>query len=202
MLNIVLFGPPGAGKGTQAVSLIDKYKLIHLSTGDILRGELAAQSPLGVEAKKFMDKGELVPDEVVIGMIEGKLDQNTGAKGFIFDGFPRTKAQAAALDKLLEKKKTAITIMVALDVEKQELVNRLLGRGKVSGRADDQNIQVIENRIAVYNRETAPVIDYYSALGKYKPVNGMGSVEEIFTRLCKAIGGEDDKPKGCGCGCK
>ncbi len=202
MLNIVLFGPPGAGKGTQAVSLIDKYKLVHLSTGDILRGELAAQSPLGVEAKKFMDKGELVPDEVVIGMIEGKLDQNTGAKGFIFDGFPRTKAQAAALDKLLEKKKTAITIMVALDVEKQELVNRLLGRGKVSGRADDQDIQVIENRIAVYNRETAPVIDYYSVLGKYKPVNGMGSVEEIFARLCKAIDSPDDKPKRCGCGCK
>jgi adenylate kinase len=202
MLNIVLFGPPGAGKGTQAVSLIEKYKLVHLSTGDILRGELAAQSPLGVEAKKFMDKGELVPDEVVIGMIEGKLDQNTGAKGFIFDGFPRTKAQAAALDKLLGKKNTAITIMVALDVEKQELVNRLLGRGKVSGRADDQDIQVIENRIAVYNRETAPVIDYYSAFGKYKPVNGMGSVEEIFARLCKAIDKPEDKPTGCSCGCK
>jgi adenylate kinase len=135
-------------------------------------------------------------------MIEGKLDQNTGAKGFIFDGFPRTKAQAAALDKLLGKKNTAITIMVALDVEKQELVNRLLGRGKVSGRADDQDIQVIENRIAVYNRETAPVIDYYSALGKYKPVNGMGSVEEIFARLCKAIDSPDEKPKRCGCGCK
>lgn len=187
MLNIVLFGPPGAGKGTQAVNLIEKYKLVHLSTGDILRGELAARSPLGLEAKKFMDKGELVPDEVVIGMIEVKLDQNQVANGFIFDGFPRTKAQAGALDDLLKRKKTAISIMVALEVEKQELVNRLLGRGKVSGRADDQDISVIENRIAVYNRETAPVIDYYSGQGKFKPVDGMGTIGEIFGRLCIAI---------------
>lgn len=187
MLNIVLFGPPGAGKGTQAASLIDKYKLVHLSTGDILRGELAAKSPLGLEAKKFMDKGELVSDEVVIGMIEVKLDQNKDASGFIFDGFPRTKGQAAALDKLLEKKKTEISIMLALQVEKQELINRLMGRGKVSGRADDQDINIIENRITVYNRETSPVIDYYEAKGKFKAVNGMGTVEEIFQRLCKAI---------------
>lgn len=187
MLNIVLFGPPGAGKGTQATSLIEKYKLVHLSTGDILRGELAAKSPLGLEAKKFMDKGELVSDEVVIGMIEVKLDQNKDASGFIFDGFPRTKAQAAALGKLLEKKNTAITVMLALQVEKQELINRLLGRGKVSGRADDQDINIIENRISVYNRETSPVIDYYDALGKFKSVNGMGTIEEIFDRLCKAI---------------
>src|SRR4030042_2721104 len=184
MLNIVLFGPPGAGKGTQAVKLIEKYKLVHLSTGDILRGELAARSPLGLEAKKFMDKGELVPDEVVIGMIEVKLDQNTMAKGFIFDGFPRTKAQAGALDKLLAKKQTPISIMVALEVEKQELINRLMGRGKVSGRADDQDINIIENRITVYNRETAPVIDYYNAVGKFKSVDGMGSIGEIFERLC------------------
>lgn len=189
MLNIVLFGPPGAGKGTQAVNLIEKYKLVHLSTGDILRGELAAKSPLGVEAKKYMDKGELVPDEVVIGMIEGKLDQHADANGFIFDGFPRTKAQAMALDNLLTKKKTAISVMVALEVEKQELVNRLMGRGKVSGRADDQDINIIENRIAVYNRETAPVIDYYSAQGKFRPVNGMGSIEDIFGRLSSAIDG-------------
>jgi adenylate kinase len=187
MLNIVLFGPPGAGKGTQAVKLIEKYKLVHLSTGDILRGELAAKSPLGLEAKKYMDKGELVPDEVVIGMIEVKLDQNTGAKGFIFDGFPRTKAQAGALDKLLEKKKTAISIMLALEVAKQELINRLMGRGKVSGRADDQDINVIENRILVYNRETSPVIDYYNVKGKFKSINGMGSIEDIFGRLCEAI---------------
>ena len=187
MLNIVLFGPPGAGKGTQAANLIEKYKLVHLSTGDILRGELAAKSPLGLEAKKYMDKGELVPDEVVIGMIEVKLDQNSAAKGFIFDGFPRTRAQAGALDKLLEKKKTAITIMVALEVEKQELIKRLMGRGKVSGRADDQDMNVIENRITVYNRETAPVIDYYDALKKFQSVNGMGTIEEIFVRLCGTI---------------
>ncbi len=189
MLNIVLFGPPGAGKGTQAVNLIEKYKLVHLSTGDILRGELAAKSPLGLEAKKFMDKGELVPDEVVISMIEVKLDQNQVANGFIFDGFPRTKAQAGALDDLLKRKKTSISIMVALEVEKQELVNRLLGRGKVSGRADDQDISVIENRIAVYNRETAPVIDYYSGQGKFRAVDGMGTIGEIFGRLCTAIDG-------------
>jgi adenylate kinase len=187
MLNIVLFGPPGAGKGTQAVNLIDKYKLVHLSTGDILRGELANKSSLGLEAKKFMDKGELVPDEVVIGMIEVKLDQNAGAKGFIFDGFPRTKAQAGALDKLLEKKKTAISIMVALEVKKQELIDRLMGRGKVSGRVDDQDITIIENRITVYNRETSPVIDYYNAQGKFKSVDGMGSIEEIFARICQAV---------------
>jgi adenylate kinase len=187
MLNIVLFGPPGAGKGTQAVNLIEKYKLVHLSTGDILRGELAAKSPLGIEAKKFMDKGELVPDEVVIGMIEVKLDLNAKANGFIFDGFPRTNAQARALDNLLEKKKTAISLMTALDVDKQELINRLMGRGKVSGRADDQDIGVIENRINVYNRETAPVIDYYSKQGKFKAVNGMGTIEDIFGRLCQEI---------------
>jgi adenylate kinase len=192
MLNIVLFGPPGAGKGTQAAKLIDKYKLVHLSTGDILRGELAAKSTLGLEAKKYMDKGELVPDEVVIGMIEVKLDQNAGAKGFIFDGFPRTKAQAGALDKLLVKKKTAISIMVALEVEKQELISRLMGRGKISGRADDQDMNVIENRISVYNRETAPVIDYYNAQAKFKSVNGMGTIEDIFQRLCGVIDNSKD----------
>jgi len=186
-MRLVLLGAPGAGKGTQAASLIDKYKLVHLSTGDILRSELAAKSPLGLEAKRFMDKGELVSDEVVIGMIELKLDQNKDAKGFIFDGFPRTKAQAAALDSLLEKKKTAISIMLALQVEKQELVNRLMGRGKISGRADDQDINVIENRIAVYNRETSLVIDYYDAQRKFRSVNGMGTIDEIFGRLCQVI---------------
>jgi adenylate kinase len=187
MLNIVLFGPPGAGKGTQAANIIEKYGLVHLSTGDILRGELAAKTQLGLEAKKYMDKGELVPDTVVIGMIETKLDQNPVAKGFIFDGFPRTTAQAKALDALLTRKKTAITGMLALEVEKEELIKRLQGRGKVSGRADDQDITVIENRINVYNRETAPVIDYYSTKGKFRSVQGMGSIEAIFGRLCVAI---------------
>ena len=187
MLNIVLFGPPGAGKGTQAEKIIEKYKLVHLSTGDILRGELAAQTPLGKEAKKYMDKGELVPDSVVIGMIESKLDQNADAKGFIFDGFPRTTAQAEALDKVLEKKGTPISIMLSLEVEKDELVRRLLGRGQVSGRADDQDESIIENRIKVYNSETAPVIDFYKKQDKHRSIAGMGSIDEIFDRLCKAI---------------
>jgi adenylate kinase len=188
MLNLVLFGPPGSGKGTQSEKLIEKYKLVHLSTGDILRGELAAKTPLGLEAKKKMDKGELVPDEVVIGMISNKLDQNVGVKGFIFDGFPRTTAQAEALDKLLKEKGTAITLMLALEVEKQELVTRLLNRGKGSGRADDQDMSVIENRITVYNRETAVVMNYYKGQAKLRTIQGMGSIDEIFERLCVAIG--------------
>jgi adenylate kinase len=187
MLNIVLFGPPGSGKGTQSAKLIEKYHLVHLSTGDILRGEIAAQTPLGLEAKKKMDKGELVSDDIVIGMIGNKLDANASAKGFIFDGFPRTTAQAGALDKLLSEKKTAISVMLSLEVEKQELVDRLLNRGKDSGRADDQDLSVIENRIAVYNRETAVVADYYKAQGKFKAIHGMGSIDEIFNRLCEAI---------------
>jgi adenylate kinase len=187
MLNLVLFGPPGSGKGTQSAKLIEKYQLVHLSTGDILRGEIAAQTPLGLEAKKRMDKGELVSDDIVIGMIGNKLDANKSAKGFIFDGFPRTTAQADALDKLLKERNTSITVMLALEVEKQELVNRLLNRGKDSGRADDQDINVIENRIAVYNRETAVVADYYKAQSKHKSIQGMGSIDDIFSRLCEAI---------------
>jgi adenylate kinase len=188
MLNLVLFGPPGSGKGTQSEKLIEKYQLVHLSTGDILRGEITAKTPLGLEAKKKMDKGELVPDEVVIGMISNKLDQNAGVKGFIFDGFPRTTAQAEALDKLLKEKGTAITLMLALDVEKQELVNRLLKRGKGSGRADDQDLSVIENRITVYNRETSVVMNYYKGQAKFRSIQGMGSIDEIFDKLCEAIG--------------
>ena len=187
MLNIVLFGPPGAGKGTQAAKLLEKYQLVHLSTGDILRSELAAETELGVEAKKFMEKGELVPDSVVIGMIEGKIDSNAGAKGFIFDGFPRTTAQAEALDVVLGKKGTPITMMLALEVEEEELIKRLLLRGKDSGRADDQDQSIIENRISVYNAETSPVKDFYAAQNKFKGVQGMGSIDEIFGGLCEAI---------------
>ncbi|MFP4058848.1 MAG: adenylate kinase [Bacteroidota bacterium] len=187
MLNLVLFGPPGAGKGTQSEKLIEKYKLVHLSTGDILRGELAAKTKLGKEAKKFMEKGELVPDSVVIGMIESKIDQNMNAPGFIFDGFPRTTAQATALDEMLSKKGTSITLMVALEVEHDELVKRLLNRGKDSGRADDKDESVIENRINVYHKETSPVIDYYDAQGKFRGVDGMGSIDEIFVRICNVV---------------
>ncbi len=187
MLNLVLFGPPGAGKGTQSEKIIEKYQLIHLSTGDILRGELNAATSLGAEAKKFMDKGELVPDEVVIEMIGNKLKENTDAKGFVFDGFPRTNAQAEALDQLLTKHQTSITAMLALDVEYDELVSRLLNRGKNSGRADDQDISIIENRVKVYNQETKPVMDFYLVQKKYYAVEGMGTVEQIFDRLSKQI---------------
>jgi len=187
MLNLVLFGPPGAGKGTQAAKLIEKYKLVHFSTGDILRGEMAAGTDLGKQAKSLIEKGELVPDAIVIGMIASKLDQNKSANGFIFDGFPRTTAQAGALDKMLADRKIAVSGMIALEVEKQELIDRLLNRGKTSGRADDQDVKIIENRINVYNKETSPVKDFYEKQGKYHAINGIGSVEDIFNAICKTV---------------
>ena len=187
MLNIVLFGPPGAGKGTQSEKLIAKYQLVHLSTGDILRSEIAAGTQLGLEAQMLMNAGVLVPDEVVIGMISSKLDKNPGAKGFIFDGFPRTEAQAEALDSLLFEKHTSITMMLALEVSDAELTKRLLMRGMESGRPDDQNEGVIRNRIQEYNNKTAPLKTYYTSQGKFRPVNGMGTVEQIFTNLCTVI---------------
>ncbi|MBP6335189.1 MAG: adenylate kinase [Bacteroidia bacterium] len=187
MLNIVLFGPPGAGKGTQSSNLIDKYQLVHLSTGDILRTEVAAKTPLGIEAKKLMDQGLLVPDEVVIKMIESKVDANKQANGFIFDGFPRTTAQAEALDKLLESKGSSIAMMLALEVEDDELIKRLLIRGKDSGRPDDQNEEVIRKRINEYNSKTSPLKNFYSQQGKFHGVLGVGSIEEIFSRLTAVI---------------
>jgi adenylate kinase len=187
MLNIVLFGPPGAGKGTQSDLIIKKYHLIHLSTGDILRSEVAAGTSLGLEAKKLMDKGDLVPDEIVIGMISGKLDANKDAKGFIFDGFPRTAAQADALDKLLAGKNTSIAMMLALEVDNDELIKRLLNRGKESGRADDANESIIQNRITEYNNKTMPLKDYYSKQGKFFSIKGVGTVDEIFASLCGKI---------------
>lgn len=187
MLNLVLFGPPGAGKGTQSEKLIAKYQLVHLSTGDILRGEIKNQTTLGLEAKKLMDAGVLVPDEVVIGMIGNKLEENKNAKGFIFDGFPRTTAQAEALDKLLEGKNTAVSMMLALEVDNEELTKRLLLRGKDSGRADDSNESIIRNRINEYNNKTAPLKQYYTAQNKFHAVNGIGSIDEIFAALCSLI---------------
>ncbi len=183
MLNIVLFGPPGAGKGTQAEFLIKSFGLDHLSTGDLLRSEFAAGTKLGLEAKSFMEKGELVPDSVVIGMIKSKLENNTESKGFIFDGFPRTVDQAKALDELLNENNTPISGMLSLEVDKQELINRLLSRGKVSGRADDQNQSIIENRINVYNEKTLPLIQYYKPQNKHFGINGMGSIDDIAGRL-------------------
>lgn len=189
MFNLILFGPPGSGKGTQSEKLIDRYGLKHLSTGDLLRSEIARHTPLGLEAKSLMDKGHLVPDEVVIGMISSALDNNPKARGFLFDGFPRTSAQAEALDKLLELKHTSIAVMLALDVSEQELVKRLLKRGETSGRSDDTNEQVIRARIAEYRNKTAAVADYYKVFNKVKMVKGEGSVEEIFRGLCEEIDG-------------
>lgn len=187
MLNLVLFGPPGAGKGTQSQKLIDKYDLIHLSTGDILRSEITKGTKLGLEAKQIMDRGDLVSDDIVIGMIESKLDASPDAKGFIFDGFPRTQAQAIALDDLLQKKGTAISAMLALEVDNEELVKRLLVRGKESGRADDQNETIIRNRVNEYNNKTLPLKKYYSEQAKFHSIKGIGSIDSIFKDLVNRI---------------
>lgn len=187
MLNIVLFGPPGAGKGTQAAKLVEKYNLVHLSTGDIFRANIKGETELGRLAKSYMDKGNLVPDEVTISMLEAEVDKNPAAKGFIFDGFPRTTPQAEALDKFLTSKNTAISIMLALDVPNEELIKRLLERGKDSGRADDLDENIIANRIKVYNEQTAVVADFYAAQNKFEKINGVGRIDEIFNRLCSAI---------------
>ena len=187
MFNLILFGPPGSGKGTQSEKLIAKYGLKHLSTGDLLRSEIANQTPLGVEAKKIMDKGQLVPDEVVIGMISSALDTYPNAKGFLFDGFPRTSAQAEALDKLLELKKTSIAVMIALKVSEEELVKRLMKRGETSGRSDDTNENVIRARITEYRNKTEMVADYYRNFDKVVMVKGEGTVDEIFRSLSEEI---------------
>jgi len=188
MLNLVLFGPPGAGKGTQAEFLINTYDLIHLSTGDLLRGEISEKTNLGIEAKKFMDKGDLVPDAVVIGMIKNKLESNRMVKGFIFDGFPRTVEQAKALDELLNENQTPISGMLSLEVEEQELIDRLMKRGIISGRADDQDLNIIKNRIQVYHQKTAPLADYYNKQGKYFSINGVGEISQIADRLKETVG--------------
>jgi adenylate kinase len=187
MLNLVLFGPPGAGKGTQSEKLITAYNLVHLSTGDIFRANIKGETDLGRLAKSYMDKGDLVPDDVTIRMLEAEVAKHEKPNGFIFDGFPRTTAQAEALDKFLESKGTAISAMLALEVDDEELKKRLLLRGKDSGRADDQDPAIIENRITEYNRKTAPLKDYYSAQQKFRSVNGIGSVEEIFGSLKNEI---------------
>ncbi|MCC9168854.1 adenylate kinase [Pontibacter harenae] len=187
MLNIVLFGPPGAGKGTQSQKLIEKYNLVHLSTGDLLRSEIAAGTELGLRAKSLMDQGILVPDEVVIGMISNKVQENENAGGFIFDGFPRTVPQAQGLDKLLLQHDTQISCMLALEVDEEELTQRLLLRGQTSGRPDDQNEELIRKRVQEYNTKTAPVADYYAGQGKYFSVDGIGEIDDIFNELCQHI---------------
>ena len=187
MFNLILFGPPGSGKGTQSDRLVEKYGLIHLSTGNLLREEIANKTPLGKEAKKFIDHGQLVPDEVVIAMVDSFFDKHKDANGFLFDGFPRTVAQALALDKLLTLKKTDIAVVLALDVTEAELINRLLNRGKTSGRSDDSDENVIKKRFAVYTNETSPVADYYKKSRKFKSIPGEGSVDEINAALRQAI---------------
>ncbi|MCP2043506.1 adenylate kinase [Pontibacter sp. HSC-36F09] len=195
MLNIVLFGPPGAGKGTQSQKLIDKYNLIHLSTGDLLRSEIAAGTELGMKAKSLMDNGLLVPDEVVIGMIANKVRENNHAGGFIFDGFPRTVPQAQGLDKLLMDLGTEISCMVALKVDDEELTKRLLLRGQTSGRPDDQNEELIRKRVVEYNTKTTPVADYYAGQGKYYAVDGIGEIDEIFSNICAHVDNLKEKQK-------
>ena len=183
MLNIVLFGPPGAGKGTQSEKLIAQYKLDHLSTGDLFRKHLGEGTELGKLAQKYMDEGNLVPDEVVIGMVKDKIATTTDPAGFIFDGFPRTVAQAVALDEMLNEFETSISGMIALDVPDEELKTRLLERGKTSGRADDQNVDKINNRIQVYKDETLPVAEFYEKQNKFSKIHGVGAIEDIFNGI-------------------
>jgi len=187
MLNLILFGHPGSGKGTQSEKLIIKYGLKHLSTGDLLRSEIAQQTTLGMEAKNFMDKGQLVPDAVVIGMIRSAIENNPAVKGFLFDGFPRTAAQAAALDQLMELKNTTIKMMLAMEVGEKELMSRLLKRGETSGRSDDTNEEVVKARIVEYHNKTAAVADYYNQFKKVVTIKGEGSIDDIFNALCNEI---------------
>ena len=183
MLNLILFGPPGSGKGTQAENIVDHYNLLHISTGDLFRYEMGNDTPLGLKAKTYISKGELVPDEVTIGMLKNKVNSSPDAKGFIFDGFPRTIAQAEALDEFLAEKDSTITVLVTLDVDDDEIVKRILNRGLTSGRVDDNDEEIIRNRIAVFNTETAQVYDYYAKENKSVKVDGLGTIEDIFDRI-------------------
>jgi len=187
MFNLILFGPPGSGKGTQSEKIVDRFGLIHLSTGNLLRQEIHDRTPLGLAAKDFMDKGQLVPDEVVIAMIGTCLERHPEAKGFLFDGFPRTIAQAEALDRSLDHKKTAISKVLALEVTEDELVKRLLKRGETSGRTDDTDESVIRKRFYVYKNETEPVAEYYAGQNKLERIPGEGSVDDIFQKLSGSI---------------
>lgn len=192
MYNLILFGPPGSGKGTQSVKLVEKYGLVHLSTGDLLRSEISKKTPLGNEAQKLIDKGQLVPDEMVVGIIDNCLEENKEAKGFLFDGFPRTVNQAKSLDKLLSLRKTQIHRVLALDVNEDELVNRILHRGKTSGRPDDSDEAIVRKRFTIYHRDTEPVANYYREKDMLKTIKGSGTVEETFNELCKEIEKEDE----------
>lgn len=184
MVNFLIFGPPGSGKGTQSVKLAEKFNLKHLSTGDMLRAEIAAGTELGMRMSAIMSKGELVPDAVVIEMIANKIDSTKDAAGFLFDGFPRTVAQTETLEKMLNERGMKIDSMLVLDVDHDELVKRLILRADLSGRPDDKDPSVIENRIDVYKSKTEPIIEYCRQRGIYQPVDGVGSIDDIFGRLC------------------
>jgi len=187
MKNIILFGPPGVGKGTQSKKLSEHFNLIHLSTGDIFRKELKNKTQLGKEAKSYMDKGELVPDSIVINMIKGYINEHAAANGFIFDGFPRTTAQAKSLDKMMAESSQSISGMIAITANEEELINRLQKRAKIEGRQDDTDIHIIRNRLKIYNTETAIVKDYYKKQNKYFEINGIGDIDEVFERLLSII---------------
>ena len=189
MINLVLFGKPGAGKGTQADILKKHYELFHISTGDLFRYHIQGLTDLGILAKSYMDKGDLVPDKVTIDMLEDTVTQNSNVEGFIFDGFPRTTGQAEALDAFLTNKSMSITATIALEANDKILIERLINRGKTSGRVDDQDENKIRNRFEEYNNKTAPLKSFYSTQGKFYSVNGIGSVEEITQRLTKLIDG-------------
>jgi adenylate kinase len=195
MINLILFGPPGSGKGTQAAHLVEKYNLVHISTGDLFRYEMSHDTPLGQKAKDYIAKGELVPDEVTIGMLRNKVEAHPEAAGFIFDGFPRTIPQAQALDRLMEEEKTTIHALLALQVDDEEIIQRIKLRGATSGRSDDSNEKIIQYRIDVYKSETTPVFDYYAEQHKSHRINGVGTVEEIFERLCRMIDTAGEKIK-------
>ena len=187
MLNLILFGPPGSGKGTQALRLAERYQLVHISTGDMFRAEIKGNTPLGIEAKRYIDAGQLVPDTVAIGMFRERLDSHADSQGFIFDGFPRTVAQAQALDHFLASYDTEVHRLIALDVDEDEITRRIILRGITSGRVDDQDEPTVRNRFRVYGLETAPVFDYYEGHGKSVRIGGTGSIDEIFDRLVEVI---------------
>lgn len=187
MFNLILFGPPGGGKGTQAEKIVEKFGLIHLSTGNLLRQEISEKTPLGQEAKNFIDKGQLVPDEVVIGMIDSCLEKNSDAKGFLFDGFPRNIAQVEALDKLLAFRKNKIDKVIKLDVPDEECLKRLMKRGETSGRSDDASEEVNRKRLQIYHSETAPCAEYYQTQEKLIEVQGVGTIDDIFSKISVII---------------
>ena len=186
-MNIIIFGPPGAGKGTQSDKLIEKYDLTHIATGDLFRMHLGNNTPLGLEAKKYMEEGNLVPDKVVIDMVENKIQESVDSSGFIFDGFPRTVNQAISLDRMLSSKELEINFLISLTVDDKELISRIKKRSLVSGRVDDQSEEKINNRINVYKNETLPVLNHYKNLNKYHSIDGHGTIENIFDSICSKI---------------